>query len=96
MELVASHQEIPHCGNLSRLAEKYPDITVVGEASDGAEAVRLVSGTIPLLFIAGCLEGFFSPSAAPVALKFSVGGGLFLLLLLWLFRPLPMLAAEPL
>jgi uncharacterized membrane protein SpoIIM required for sporulation len=61
----------------------------------GAEAVRLVSGTIPLLFIAGCLEGFFSPSAAPVALKFSVGAGLFLLLLIWLFRPLPRVSTEP-
>ena len=58
--------------------------------------MRLVLGTIPLLFIAGCLEGFFSPSAAPVALKFSVGAGLFLLLLIWLFRPLPMAVAEPL
>jgi uncharacterized membrane protein SpoIIM required for sporulation len=55
----------------------------------GSEAVRLVSGTIPMLFIAGCLEGFLSPSAAPVALKFSVGAGLFLLLLVWLFRPIP-------
>jgi uncharacterized membrane protein SpoIIM required for sporulation len=60
----------------------------------GTEAVRLVSGTIPMLFIAGCLEGFFSPSAAPVALKFGVGSGLFLLLNLWLFRPLPKVAAE--
>ena len=65
----------------------------VGKA--GAEAVRLVSGTIPLLFIAGCLEGFFSPSDAPVTLKFSVGAGLFLLLLIWLFRPLPASSAEP-
>jgi uncharacterized membrane protein SpoIIM required for sporulation len=59
----------------------------------GAAAVRLVSGVIPMLFIAGCLEGFFSPSAAPVALKFSVGAGLFLLLLIWLFRPLPRAAS---
>jgi uncharacterized membrane protein SpoIIM required for sporulation len=56
-------------------------------AKAGAEAVRLVFGVIPMLFIAGCLEGFFSPSAAPVALKFCVGGGLFVLLLVWLFRP---------
>lgn len=55
----------------------------------GREAVRLASGFIPLLVIAGCLEGFFSPSAAPVWLKFSVGATLFTLLLLWLFRPLP-------
>jgi uncharacterized membrane protein SpoIIM required for sporulation len=57
-------------------------------ARAGAEAVRLVSGVIPMLFIAGCLEGFFSPSAAPVALKFTVGGTLFVLLLIWLFRPI--------
>jgi len=58
-------------------------------ARAGREAVRLVSGVIPLLVIAGTLEGFFSPSAAPVALKFSVGAALFVLLLTWLFRPLP-------
>jgi uncharacterized membrane protein SpoIIM required for sporulation len=58
-------------------------------AKAGAESARLVSGVIPLLLIAGSLEGFFSPSAAPVALKFTVGGALFVLLLIWLFRPLP-------
>ncbi len=51
----------------------------------GMEASRLVSGTIPMLFVAGCLEGFFSPSAAPVWLKFTVGGALFTFLNLWLF-----------
>ena len=38
-------------------------------ARSGIEATRLVSGIIPLLVIAGCLEGFFSPSRAPVWLK---------------------------
>jgi uncharacterized membrane protein SpoIIM required for sporulation len=56
-------------------------------ARGGAEATRLVAGIIPLLVIAGCLEGFFSPSQAPIWLKFTVGGMLFSLLLLWLFRP---------
>ena len=56
-------------------------------AQGGIEATRLVSGVIPMLVIAGTLEGFFSPSRAPVALKFSVGGLLFVLLLSWLFRP---------
>jgi uncharacterized membrane protein SpoIIM required for sporulation len=56
-------------------------------ARAGVEASRLVAGIIPLLVIAGTLEGFFSPSAAPVWLKFTVGGSLFLLLMLWLFRP---------
>jgi uncharacterized membrane protein SpoIIM required for sporulation len=56
-------------------------------ARGGIEATRLVSGIIPLLVIAGCLEGFFSPSQAPVWLKFTLGGLLFTLLNLWLFRP---------
>jgi uncharacterized membrane protein SpoIIM required for sporulation len=56
-------------------------------AAGGIEATRLVSGVIPMLMIAGTLEGFFSPSLAPVWLKFTVGGLLFTLLLLWLFRP---------
>ena len=56
-------------------------------ARGGIEATQLVSGIIPLLVIAGCLEGFFSPSQAPVWLKFTVGGLLFSLLNLWLFRP---------
>lgn len=57
-------------------------------AKGGIEATRLVAGVIPMLVIAGTLEGFFSPSNAPVWLKFTVGGILFTLLLLWLFRPL--------
>jgi uncharacterized membrane protein SpoIIM required for sporulation len=56
-------------------------------ARGGIEATRLVSGIIPMLVVAGCLEGFFSPSHAPVWLKFTVGGLLFTMLNLWLFRP---------
>jgi uncharacterized membrane protein SpoIIM required for sporulation len=56
-------------------------------ARGGIEASQLVSGVIPMLVIAGCLEGFFSPSHAPVWLKFTVGGLLFASLLTWLFRP---------
>jgi uncharacterized membrane protein SpoIIM required for sporulation len=55
----------------------------------GAEAGRLIAGVIPLLVIAGTLEGCFSPSSAPVWLKFTVGAMLFTLLNLWLFRPPP-------
>src|ERR1700761_3528400 len=51
----------------------------------GREAVRLVAGIIPMLVIAGVIEGFFSPSGAPVMLKFAVGVVLFTLLMLWLF-----------
>jgi len=56
-------------------------------ARGGVEATQLVSGVIPLLVIAGTLEGFFSPSHAAVWLKFTVGALLFILLNLWLFRP---------
>jgi uncharacterized membrane protein SpoIIM required for sporulation len=62
-------------------------------AKGGVEAARLVSGIIPLLVIAGCLEGFFSPSQAPVWLKFTLGGMLFSLLLLWLLRPVKAVAS---
>lgn len=56
-------------------------------AQGGMEASRLLSGTIPMLVVAGILEGFFSPSHAPVWLKFTVGGLLFALLVAWLSRP---------
>ncbi len=64
-------------------------------AKGGIEATRLVSGIIPLLVIAGCLEGFLSPSHAPVWIKFAVGGVLFTLLNLWLFRPKQHVPALP-
>lgn len=51
----------------------------------GAEATRIVAGIIPLLVIAGTLEGFFSPRDLPPWMKFTAGGVLFTLLLLWLF-----------
>jgi uncharacterized membrane protein SpoIIM required for sporulation len=56
-------------------------------ARGGLEATKLVTGIVPMLVIAGCLEGFFSPSKAPVWSKFTVGGILFTLLNLWLWRP---------
>lgn len=56
-------------------------------ARGGGEATQLVAGIIPMLVVAGSLEGFFSPSQAQIWLKFTVGGVLFSLLLLWLLRP---------
>lgn len=53
-------------------------------AEAGGEAVQLVAGTIPLLVVAGILEGFLSPTHAPAALKFSVCGTLLSLLVCWL------------
>lgn len=50
----------------------------------GRESVRLLAGTVPLLIIAGTLEGFLSPSHAPIAIKFAVSAVLFTALTLWL------------
>jgi uncharacterized membrane protein SpoIIM required for sporulation len=57
----------------------------VGDA--GRDAVRLMGGVIPMLVVAGLLEGFFSPSTAPVALKFVVGASLFTALMFWWYAP---------
>lgn len=32
--LFATHQEIPHCGNIPRLLEKYPNLTIIGDMRD--------------------------------------------------------------
>jgi len=50
----------------------------------GSESIRLLGGTVPLLFIAGILEGFLSPSHAPMVLKFSVSIVLLSGMLVWL------------
>jgi len=50
----------------------------------GIEAVQLISGCIPLLVVAGCFEGFLSPTAAPLAVKFGVCLVLFSGLCYWL------------
>lgn len=47
----------------------------------GAEAVQLVYGIVPLLVVAGAIEGFFSPNPAiPDAVKYVVGIMLFMAL----------------
>ncbi len=50
----------------------------------GSEAVQLVSGTIPLLIVAGTLEAFLSPTHVPVGVKFAVGAVLLVGLVFWL------------
>lgn len=50
----------------------------------GSESIRLLSGTIPMLVIAGILEAFLSPTHAPLTLKFSVSAVLLAGLCLWL------------
>ena len=62
---------------------------------EGGRAVRLVLGIIPMLIVAGTIEGFVSPSELPVSLKFGVAAGMFLLLLLFVKRKTPRQARAP-
>jgi uncharacterized membrane protein SpoIIM required for sporulation len=56
----------------------------------GSRSVRLVLGTIPLLLIAGFVEGFISPSELDYRIKFMLAAGLFTLLVLYLMsKPAP-------
>jgi uncharacterized membrane protein SpoIIM required for sporulation len=52
----------------------------------GAQSVRLVLGTIPMLLIAGFVEGFVSPTGLTPSVKFLLAGGLGTLLVLYLMR----------
>jgi uncharacterized membrane protein SpoIIM required for sporulation len=55
-------------------------------ARGGAQSVRLLVGVIPMLLVAGLIEGFFSPSSVAVPFKFSLAGFLFFLLIAYLAR----------
>lgn len=52
----------------------------------GGRSVRLVLGTIPMLLVAGVVEGFVSPTDLPYQLKFLLAGALATLLVLYLLR----------
>lgn len=53
----------------------------------GSQAAQLVFGIVPMLIIAGTIEGFFSPSpVVPDSLKYLVGMGLFMLLVIYCSR----------
>jgi len=53
-------------------------------ARAGSEAVQLLLGTVPILIIAGLIEGFVSPTSLAVPLKFLMAGALFVLLNVYL------------
>jgi uncharacterized membrane protein SpoIIM required for sporulation len=55
----------------------------------GARSVRLVLGTIPMLLIAGFVEGFISPTSLAPGLKFLLAAALGTLLVLYLMRRSP-------
>jgi uncharacterized membrane protein SpoIIM required for sporulation len=58
----------------------------------GTQAARLLLGTVPLLIVAGFLEGYVSPSELPAAAKFAFAatlGTIFALYLARAGRPAP-------
>jgi uncharacterized membrane protein SpoIIM required for sporulation len=55
-------------------------------ARAGARSVRLVLGTIPMLLIAGFVEGFVSPTGLAPYVKFMLAGGLGTSLVLYLMQ----------
>lgn len=56
-------------------------------ARNGAEAIRLLVGTIPILIIAGTIEGFISPSGIQQAWKFTLAAAIGTIFFLYLFLP---------
>jgi uncharacterized membrane protein SpoIIM required for sporulation len=53
-------------------------------AEAGGRAIRLLLGVIPMLVIAGVIEGFVSPVPMPAAPKFIIGAAMLTLLVLYL------------
>jgi uncharacterized membrane protein SpoIIM required for sporulation len=54
-------------------------------AKAGAEAIRLVLGIVPVLMIAGTIEGFISPSGLAPTLKFALAGAIAVVFFGYLF-----------
>jgi uncharacterized membrane protein SpoIIM required for sporulation len=50
----------------------------------GAQSGKLMLGVIPILVVAGIIEGFFSPTKLPATLKYAFAAALFSLLTLYL------------
>ncbi len=69
---------------------RYPRITALKQNS--LQAAQLLFGVIPLLIIAGLIEGFISPSPlVPSILKYLLGTGIFGLLVVYCWRSDPSL-----
>jgi uncharacterized membrane protein SpoIIM required for sporulation len=50
----------------------------------GRQSLRLFGGVVPMLIVAGLIEGFVSPTGIAPIVKFALGGALFVLLVLYL------------
>lgn len=56
-------------------------------AAAGGDAVRLIAGCVPLLFIAGIIEAFVSPTDLATPAKFALAAALFALLAAYVVTP---------
>jgi uncharacterized membrane protein SpoIIM required for sporulation len=56
-------------------------------ARAGTESVRLLLGTIPILIIAGTIEGFISPSSLAPRWKFALAAAIAVIFFFYLFLP---------
>jgi uncharacterized membrane protein SpoIIM required for sporulation len=61
----------------------------------GGLAVRLVLGVLPMLVLAGIIEGFISPTDLRPAIKFSLAGAMAVLLFVYVARKSPQSPLEP-
>ena len=55
--------------------------------TNGLEAVRLIMGCVPMLLIAGMIEGFISPAPIPAMIKFTVSGMSLLAMTAYFLKP---------
>lgn len=56
----------------------------------GRRAIRIVLGVVAILFVAGVIEAFFSPTQTPDEIKFTFAAVLFFLFVTYLFKmPIP-------
>jgi uncharacterized membrane protein SpoIIM required for sporulation len=55
-------------------------------AEAGGQAIRLLLGVVPILVVAGVIEGFVSPTSTPPVAKFAIGASLFVLFAFYLSR----------
>ena len=55
--------------------------------TNGSEAVKLIMGCVPMLLIAGIIEGFISPAHIPPMFKFFISGLSLLAMVVYFLRP---------
>jgi uncharacterized membrane protein SpoIIM required for sporulation len=55
--------------------------------TNGMLAIKLILGTIPMLLIAGLIEGFISPAHIPPVYKFSISALSALLMAMYFLTP---------